>query len=110
MEFIDFRAETSGDGLWSTAKATVQCIGWDLYCFNEELNYGELRVFFDTNTWRVDEDGLIYTDPAFLEEIREAFATNDITYSEQGMQGNNFVSFDVGSQFIQMYGRDIYAN
>ena len=110
MEFIDFKAETSGDGYWSDIKATIQCIGWDLSYINEDLDFGELRVFFDTNTWRVDEDGLIYTDPAFLEEIREAFATNDITYSEQGMQGNNFVSFDVGSQFIQMYGRDIYAN
>jgi hypothetical protein len=108
MESIDFRAETSGDGLWSTVKATVQCIGWDVY-YNENLDFGELRVYFDINTWRVDEDGLIYTDPAFLEEIREAFATNDIVYSEQGMQGTNFVSFDVGSEFIQMYGGDIYA-
>jgi acyl-CoA synthetase (AMP-forming)/AMP-acid ligase II len=109
MKPIDIKAETSGNGYWSNVKATVQCTMYDIPYINEDLNFGELRVFFDTRTWRVEDDGLIYTDPAFLEYIREAFATNDIVYSEQGMQGRNYVSFDVGSQFIQMYGENIYA-
>ena len=60
-------------------------------------------MHFNTDTWNVDTDGLIYTDPAFLESVRVAFGTNDINYSEQGMQGTDFVSFDVGSEFLTMY-------
>ncbi len=110
MESIDYQVDTAGDGYWSNIKATVQCVGYDVPYINENLDFGELRVYFDINTWRVEEDGLIYTDLAFLKAIREHFGTKDIEYSEQGMQGYDFVSFDVGPQFIQMYGGDIYAN
>jgi hypothetical protein len=97
------KIQTSGNGLWSNAIKEVQCIGFIIPYINEENDFGELRVVFDTNTWNVDEDGLIYTDPAFLDAIREAFGTKDIEYSEAGMQGTNFVSFDVGQEFLTMY-------
>lgn len=97
---------TSGMGLWSEAVKEVICNGFSVPYANEEVDFGELRVYFDTETWNVNEDGLIYTDPAFLAAIRMAMGTNDIEYSEQGMQGANFVSFDVGSEFLTMYGVD----
>ena len=105
-EYID-TIETNGKGLWSNAIKEVKTTGYTVPYVNEESDFGELRVYFDTNTWNVDDDGLIYTDPAFLESIREAFGTNDIDYSEMGMQGNKFVSFDVGQEFLTMYGVNV---
>ena len=103
--------ETSGRGLWSKVSKPVKCIGYTMpYIDAETLDFAELRVVFDTETWNYKEDGLIYTDPLFLALIREAFATDDIEYSEQGMQGSNFVSFDVGREFILMYGDLFYES
>ena len=103
MQSLDTRINTIGDGYWSNIQKSVTLQGYtvDGYQIDE---FGELRVYFDTNDWNINNDGLIYTDSAFLEEIQDFFATNDITYSEQGMQGDNFVSFDVGSEFLKMYG------
>lgn len=110
IEYNDM-IETSGLGLWSKAIKPVKCIGYTMpYLDTETLDFAELRVVFDTETWNVEEDGLIYTDPVFLDSIREAFGTDDIDYSEQGMQGINFVSFDVGSEFILMYGDQFYES
>jgi hypothetical protein len=81
----------------------VHCIGYSVPYTNEENDFGELRVYFDTDTWDVENDGLIYTDPAFLTAIRFAFDSNDIHYSEHGMQGDGFVSFDVGLEFLSQY-------
>lgn len=94
---------TSGTGYWSDKVKTVRCIGYSVPYTNEGNDFGELRVYFDMETWDVDEDGLIYTDDAFLAAIRLAFDCNGIDYSEQGMQGTNYVSFDVGAEFLGMY-------
>lgn len=100
--FLD-KIVTSGTGLWSDKVKEVKTTNYSVPFYNDpDRAYGELRVYFDTDTWNVDEDGLIYTDPAFLESIRQAFGCNDINYSEQGMQGVNFVSFDVGPEFYMM--------
>ena len=53
-------------------------------------------------------DGFIYTDPLFLHTLKMymydmGIDTTDITYSEQGMQGDDYVSFDVGSKFINSF-------
>ena len=98
---------TSGTGLWSNVSKDVVTVGFRISYINEKSDFGELRIYFDTDSWNVEEDGLIYTDPLFLANIREAFGTDDIQYSEQGMQGDNFVSFDIGSEFITMYGKDL---
>jgi hypothetical protein len=52
--------------------------------------------------------GLIYTDKLFMQELRTYLQTigfteaeaNDVHYSEQGMQGDNYVSCDVAAAFI----------
>lgn len=104
------KIHTCGFGLWSNKIKEVTCTGYTIpYIDKESSDFGELRVYFDTKTWNVEEDGLIYTDPAFLSAIRLAFGTDDIHYSEQGMQGDDFVSFDVGSEFLTMYGGSVYA-
>jgi hypothetical protein len=52
---------------------------------------------------------LIYTDPRWIGEFRALMrslgftsqACEDINYSEQGMQGDNYVSMDVGPPFLR---------
>lgn len=71
-------------------------------------DYGELRVYFDISSWDLKSNGLIYTDKGFLEDLKRHFisfgftpkAVSRITYSEQGMQGDDYVSLDVDSTFI----------
>ena len=96
---------TSGGGLWSSSAEEVSVLGIDLGYVNEEKTFGELRVFFDASKWDIDKKGLIYTDPKFEDEtidwlIQLGFAGDDLYYSEQGMQGFDFVSFDVGPDFL----------
>ena len=99
---------TDGSGYWSDVAKDVKIVGYDLVYVNEERDFGELRVYFDTKSWDCDKYGLIYTDKQFARNIRYLFDRlnmdgSDIGYSEQGMQGDNFVSFDVCEDFIKSY-------
>lgn len=100
--------ETMGDGYWSNAAQAVQCTKIAVPYVNDEEDFGELRVYFDTATWDVNEQGLIYTDSLFLTMLREklteiGFEGSDVDYSEQGMQGDNYVSLDVGEKFLRSW-------
>ena len=98
---------TSGNGYWSRAVKSVKVTGLDLSYINEEGDFGELSVYFDTDSWDVNELGLIYTDKQFLAELKTFLAeqglSTDVSYSEQGMQGNNYVSLDCESKFIKSF-------
>jgi hypothetical protein len=99
---------TSGTGYWSNKATAVGITSLDLQYINDERDFGELCVHFNTSDWDVNVDGLIYTDPLFKEELRVYLLTlgftleeaNDVSYSEQGMQTENYVSCDVGLDFI----------
>ncbi len=100
---------TCGDGYWSDVSKSVRVTDIALSYINDESDFGELRVYFNTDDWDVREDGLIYTDSMFMEELRVmldgmGLAGADVDYSEQGMQGDNYVSCDVGEDFIKSYG------
>jgi hypothetical protein len=99
--------ETAGDGYWSDVAKTVNTTGIAVPYVNDEEDFGELRVYFDKQ-WDVRKDGLIYTDSLFLVMLREklaecGFDATDVDYSEQGMQGDNYVSLDVGKKFLQSW-------
>lgn len=99
---------TDGSGYWSDVAKDVKIVGYELVYVNDEQDFGELRVYFDTKTWDCNEHGLIYTDERFARNINYLFDRlnmdgSDISYSEQGMQGNDYVSFDVGEKFIKSY-------
>jgi hypothetical protein len=98
---------TCGDGYWSRVAKPVQITDMRLAYVNDEKTFGELRVYFNTKFWDVNVDGLIYTDSAFLEDLRDFLITqelsDDVDYSEQGMQGTNYVSLDVGEGFIKLW-------
>ena len=104
---------TNGRGLWSRTATAVDVTKMDLQYCNSEKDFGELCVYFATdelgcNCWDTGVDGLIYTDKLFLQELRAYLQTigfseseaNDVSYSEQGMQGDAYVSCDVGATFI----------
>jgi len=99
---------TNGMGYWSNKRKAVEITGLQLSYTNDELDFGELRVFFNTNTWDTNKDGLIYTDKQFMRELVElldnlGFDASDVSYSEQGMQGDTYVSCDVGECFINTF-------
>jgi len=100
--------QTAGDGYWSNVAKAVEITGLQLSYTNDELDFGELCVYFNTQTWDVNKDGLIYTDSLFLEDLclmldALGFDASDVSYSEQGMQGDNYVSLDVGECFINAF-------
>ena len=106
---VNWQCHTSGKGYWTRFEQTVTVVGVKLAYVSDEGDFGELRAYFDTKTWNVNEAGLIYSDPRWIDEFRGLMrslgftrsACEDISYSEQGMQGNNYVSMDVGAEFMR---------
>ena len=102
---------TCGDGYWSNVakEVFVTDVGMYVSTKNEadegdEAEYydGDMYVLYDEATWDNSVDGLIYTDSAFLEQVRTALiaggvsieAATAVSYSEQGMQDDGRVSLD----------------
>lgn len=103
---------TAGDGYWSDVSKDVRVTDMGIYVntTNEEYGHGDFYVLYDESTWDDDNDGLIYTDSAFLANVQDFMRDSllrmgvddelanalvaDITYSEQGMQDYGRVSFD----------------
>lgn len=107
---VNFRTCTSGDSLWSDKKKFVTINRVCLAYLSDDGDFGELRAYFDPAEWNTDEDGLIYTDTGWKQSFLQCMenvlgfspdAILDIGYSEAGMQGENFVSMDVGLDFIR---------
>lgn len=108
MYKVNATLNTSGGGYWSNTKAAVEVTHLQLAYTNDELDFGELRVYFNAATWDVRKLGLIYTDKQFMTELKEllsakGFDSSDVSYSEQGMQGDTYVSCDVGERFINTF-------
>ena len=108
MYKVNATLNTNGNGYWSRKQAAVEITHLQLAYINDELDFGELRVYFNTKTWDVNTDGLIYTDKQFMRELKEllvqkGFDASDLSYSEQGMQGDAYVSCDVGECFINTF-------
>ncbi len=88
--------------------SAVQVLRVELAYINDVFDFGELRAYFNTRDWDVEQEGLIYTDKIWINEFRALMrslgftrnAVNDISYSEQGMQGTDYVSMDVGKDFL----------
>lgn len=112
MEFskiVNWQTHTDGSSLWAeNIPRTVRVVEVFLNSVDDEGSWGELCARFDTRDWDSYKDGLIYTDNRWIEEFRalmrtlgfSPIAVEDIQYSEQGMQGEDYVSMDVGSAFL----------
>jgi hypothetical protein len=96
---------TNGTGYWSNKAKAVQVTKIEVTNYDND-DFGELRVFFTKKTWNPEKDGLIYTDALFEKELlaalkKEGFKVSGVGYSEQGMQGPDYVSLDCGSVFLK---------
>mgnify|MGYP003336986180 FL=1 len=108
MRNLQVYIPTDGLGYWTNVAKEVFVDKMGIAYLNDENDFGELRVYFDTADWDVREDGLIYTDNLFLDTLKSymldmGYDASDVSYSEQGMQGDNYVSLDVGPKFINSF-------
>lgn len=106
MQTVNF--ETSGCGYWSNVAKDVGIVDMRLGYVDDDGDFGELCVYFDTADWDVNVDGLIYTDRLFMTYLRNFLNEHglpgaDVDYSEQGMQGDDYVSLDVGRKFLKAW-------
>jgi len=116
-------ANTNGKGYWTEEERLVIInelkIGYSsLAYYPEDPFNGELRAIFDPHgftkgSWNVPGHGLIYTDKLWMREFKKGLlslglsqkAVQNVHYSEQGMQGNNYVSMDIGPAFYASWKR-----
>jgi hypothetical protein len=104
MQAVTFN--TDGSGYWSNEAKAVRITDMRLGYVDEDKEFGELCVYFNTEDWNVNVDGLIYTDRQFKEELNAFLVAQGLCaaeYSEQGMQGDNYVSLDVEEDFLQLW-------
>ena len=111
MRKVNVTLNTNGSGYWSKVAKPVKIVKLNMPYVNDEEDFGELRVYFDTASWDVNTDGLIYTDELFMLQLQmfldeHGLNSEDVSYSEQGMQGEDYVSLDVGADFIKSYNID----
>jgi hypothetical protein len=93
--------------------AAVRVTRLELAYTSDDREFGELRAHFDRATWDTERDGLIYTDRSFEAVVRELTSSlldaqlpaASLHYSEAGMQGDGFVSFDVRGDLIKAWDR-----
>lgn len=107
---VDLLLVTAGDGYWSSARTAVRISALALTVYQSGLErWGELRAVFDPTLWNVADQGLIYTDSLWINQLREWLdlatplgdaAIAEVDYSEQGMQSDCYVSMDVGAVFV----------
>ena len=90
---------TNGHGLWSNKSKAVRIEGFTVNVYDDDS--AALNVNINTADWDVYADGLIYTDEQFVADVRNFFNCNDVHYSEQGLQGEDYVNFDVGADFVK---------
>lgn len=105
---------TDGSGFWSDRAAKVRTTHLQVPYVDIDGDFGELCVYFDAADWSIDQHGLIYTDKKWLTQLKIALRSagldsRDVSYSEQGMQGDNYVSLDVGPQFLETWQRRLEA-
>jgi hypothetical protein len=98
-----FQIKTGGDGLWSREKRDVTITGM-------EVEGQSLLVFFDKRTWNIERHGLIYTDREFEKELKKKLTemglpSKSLSYSEQGLQGDDYVHFDVSREFANKFNK-----
>ena len=103
---------TNGKGYWSRTAKAVRIVDMRLGYVSDEKDFGELCVYFNTEDWDVNVDGLIYTDKQFKQDLNAFLLAQGlpaVEYSEQGMQGDNYVSLDVEGKFLTAWERKFNA-
>lgn len=105
---------TDGSGFWTRVPVQVGIVRVAIAYIDEDTiinsTHGELRAYFDPTEWNIEMNNLIYTDHQWLTDFRLLLVTKmrlsltaaaDVNYSEAGMQGPDFVSMDIGRNFLR---------
>ena len=107
---------TDGSGLWSDVATPVTVTKVEVVDFRDDEDdpdsFGEMQVYFTPESWNIQKHGLIYTDRLFKKDLatflgKLGIAENTFCYSEQGMQGDDYVSFDVWGSFFENFAKVI---
>lgn len=121
---VNFYCNVDGTGHWSRHSRKVKhekislTVTWEK---NYSITPGsaEFRVYFFNKEWDVEKVGLIYTDPKWIMELKNNLSLlgfsdkslKGLNYSEQGMQGDDYVSMDVKFiEFIKNYFDRLYTD
>lgn len=113
MKIKNFTASTSGKGLWTIQKKSIKIKRINIESSKEDSMY--IEVFFSEKDWNTTKDGLIYTDIKWLREFRQGLKdqkipTAGIDYTEQGMQGRDYVSLQCyNKKTIQFFKKNKLA-
>ena len=109
-------ATTNGKGYWSHEKRKVKIDSIEIESITDdngdEIYVGDktrtpvmlyLRVFFNRKNWNIEKHGFIYTDKQWISQLRKGLREIGVTatgldYTEQGMQGDDYVSLCVWKQ------------
>ena len=110
MKKLTLSGTTNGVGFWSSEsnKEVQGCMYFNLLesHLNGEVFGGRAEFRFSKEDWDVDKYGLIYTDEGFLDSIHNKLREvgfkkyQEINYSEQGMQGDDYVDFDASIEIV----------
>ena len=99
--------KTAGNGLWSRCERNVEIYGLSVSYIDDEFQLIDFEAHFKVKSWDVEKYGLIYTDKGWIREFRKIMTdrfglskscSDDIDYTEQGMQGGTYVSLGVGKK------------
>jgi hypothetical protein len=121
-------ATTNGKGYWSDVKRKVKIEAIEIDGITDD-NFDEidprdktqipvmmyLRVYFNRKSWNTETHGLIYTDKKWITELRKGLReigveAAGLDYTEQGMQGDDYVSLSIYKKpktiaaFIKAFG------
>lgn len=120
---VSISANTNGKGKWTTETRAVDIvkltIGHSSHAFFPEDPFkGELRAHFEPHgfthgSWNVEGHGLIFGDRLWLKEFKAGMriagfsikAAQNIKYGELELQGDDYVSLDVGPAFYASWQR-----
>ena len=109
MSNLTYTLPVSDCGLWSGRNQPKHVTGQLVFRMQSHTQsdgtldrWIHARFYFDSKLWDVDKHGLIYTDETFMDALHARLRArgwqqpeNCISYSESGMQGDNYVDFDV---------------
>jgi len=101
---------TNGTGYWSSEKRAVGIKDIQIDSTDDDLVYCDIFVHFKRKDWNTEKHGLIYTDRQWLKEFRKVCDSlglpgSDVNYTEQGMQGNDYVSLQAGKKFLKAWAK-----
>lgn len=109
---INQKIPVGGNGLWSSEIKDVLITRLQQK-YVSESGHGYFDAYFTKKSWNPYKCGLIYTDRTFIQELRKTLVVlgfsekvvKHLTYTEQGMQGDNYVSLEANAAFCKEFTR-----